>query len=213
MTIPAFLLPLQRTNSPAPVGAAARAGSAGGGEQSLSGFSMQQQQQTEWCWAAVSTSVAAFFGSTAWTQCRVAAAELSPLNCCGADAGNGCNQPWYLDAALARVGHFSRIDAANSPFSVVQTEIDQGHPLGCRIAWVGGGAHFVALGGWLVAADGTQYVRVYDPYYGFKETSYSGFVSAYHTEGDSWTHSYFTLAVPEAGIAGGGPPANSPKNA
>jgi hypothetical protein len=209
MTIPAFLLPLERTTA----AAVAAAGGAAGSQQSLNGFAVQQQEQTEWCWAAVSASVAVYFGPTLWTQCRVATAELSPLNCCGGDAGNGCNQPWYLDAALSRVGHFSRIDAASLPFSGVQTEISGGRPLGCRIAWSGGGAHFIALGGWLIGADGTQYVRVHDPFYGVKQTSYPNLVSAYQTAGDSWTHTYFTLSTPPAGAAGGGVPADSPKNA
>ena len=40
-------------------------------------FSMHHQQQTNWCWAAVSTSVALFFNpSSGWTQCAVANGEL-----------------------------------------------------------------------------------------------------------------------------------------
>ncbi|MGY8662415.1 papain-like cysteine protease family protein [Bradyrhizobium sp. UFLA05-109] len=202
---PLQVLPLARA------GAAAADG--GAPSQSLSGFSVEIQQQSEWCWAAVSSSVASFFGSSAWTQCSIASGELAPLNCCGGDASDGCNQPWYLDRALTRVGHFDHIAASDATFAVVQGEINGGRPLGCRIAWAGGSAHFVALGGWSVTADGSQYVMVCDPYYGPTTKKYADFVSAYMTTGDSWTHSYFTgLAGNVAAAGGAAPDPNSPKS-
>src|SRR3954447_18371272 len=99
MAIPTFLEPLEDLTppvNPAPLAASA-AGAAGPGSHTLTGFAMQPQEQTEWCWAAVSTSVAVFFGSGSWTQCQVASGELHPIDCCGADASGGCNKPWYLD--------------------------------------------------------------------------------------------------------------------
>lgn len=213
MPIPNFLQPLENLAPAMTLGAASPAGPMGGAPvaaRSLTGFSMQTQSETEWCWAAVSTSVAVFFGSTSWTQCKVAAAELNPLDCCGADASTGCNIPWYLDAPLSCVAHFHRMDASNAPFPNVQTEINGDRPLCCRIAWAGGGAHFVALGGWSTAADGSEYVDIYDPYYGFTQETYTDFDSSYRAAGDAWTHSYFTLS----GAAGGAAPsANSPKSA
>lgn len=212
MAIPNFLGPLQTLTST--LAAAPPTGGAASASNSLSSFSMQTQLQQEWCWAAVSASVAIFFGSTTWTQCKVAAAELSPLDCCGQDASSGCNQAWYLDRALTRVGHFGRLDSSSSPFSDVQAEINGGRPLGCRIQWNGNsGAHFVALGGWSTAADGTEYVDVYDPYYGLVQKTYNDFVSSYRNAGDDWTHSYFTLATPGIASAGAAPIANSPLSA
>jgi hypothetical protein len=215
MAIPNFLQPLQPLTG-GPVAAAAQTGAAGGaaaGSGSLAAFSMQTQSETEWCWAAVSTSVAVFFGSTTWTQCKVAATELTPLDCCGADASTGCNKPWFLDTALTVVGHFDRIDASNSPFADVQTEINARRPLCCRIAWAGGGAHFLALGGWSTAPDGTDYVDVYDPYYGFTQVTYADFNSSYKTPGDTWTHSYFTRAAALALAGSAVPSATSQKSA
>jgi len=160
--------------------------------QMLPGFSVQHQQQANWCWAALSASVAAFYGATNWQQCTVAAAELAPLDCCGSDGPLGCNRPWYLSSALTRVGHYNGLMTPNASFAMVQGEIGAGHPLGCRIAWNGGGAHFMAIGGWLTAADGTQYVDIYDPIYGFSQLTYSSFCSSYHQPGDTWTHTYLT---------------------
>jgi hypothetical protein len=216
MAIASFLYPLQSLTGPSV--ASSLAGSPAGGaiatsSASLSGFSMQIQSETQWCWAAVSTSVAIFYGSVSWTQCKVADVELSPLDCCGADASTKCNQPWYLDTALQVVGHFNRLISSNSPFGDVQTEINARRPLGCRIAWSGGGAHFLALGGWSIAADGTEYVDVYDPYYGFTQTTYPDFDSSYKSPGDAWTHTYFTLATAAAIAGAASPSATSVKSA
>jgi hypothetical protein len=193
--------------------AAAPAGGAAASSGSLQGFAVSKQLQPEWCWAAVSSSVAGFYGSNQWTQCGVASAELAPLNCCGGDESDGCNQPWYLDKALVRVGHFDHMNASNSTFAGVQAEINGRRPLGCRIAWAGGGAHFVALGGWQIAADGSSYVNVCDPFYGPVQKKYDDFVSAYMAPGDGWTHSYFTTGA--VAVAGGAPPPdpNSPLSA
>jgi hypothetical protein len=170
-----------------------RAGSPLGGTSGagkLPNFAVQIQLQTEWCWAAVSASVASFFGSQTWTQCKVAAAELQ-LNCCGGDASGPCNKPWYLDRALNTVGHFSQYKPGTADFPTVMGEIGAGRPLGCRVAWLGGGAHFVALGGWSVAPDGTEIVEVHDPYYNFSQVTYSDFVASYKSPRDAWTDSYF----------------------
>jgi hypothetical protein len=206
MPVAGFLNPLQTLAPPLAMAAAAAAGGDAVSSGSLQGFVVPQQLQTEWCWAAVSCGVAAFYGPSQWTQCSIASAELAPLNCCGSDGPGACNQPWYLDRALTRVGHFDHMTAETSAFPGVQTEIGGRRPLGCRIAWAGGGAHFVALGGWSVAADGSSYVSVCDPFYGPVQKKYDDFVSAYMTSGDSWTHSYYTTGAMT--VAGGGAPPN-----
>lgn len=215
MNIPAFLQPLHPLPPIAGASPTADVTSVAGVPESasLAGFFVQAQLQSNWCWAAVSASMAAFFGSSNWTQCKVAAAELGPLQCCGADASSKCNQPWYLDAALARTGHFDHMNASNSHFADVRTEINNGRPLGCRIAWSGGGAHFMTLSGWRVTADGSEYVDVHDPYYGFAQKSYPDFVAAYQSSGDAWTHTYFARSSVQVGAGGTAPGAHSPLSA
>jgi len=203
-----FLQPFQNLNVGAPPSSLGGAAPASG---TLTGFSIQAQQHTEWCWAAVTTSVAVFFGSVNWTQCKVAAGELN-LNCCGSDGPNGCNKPWYLDRPLARVGHLDRLLPQVIPMATVQQEILADRPIGCRIAWAQGSAHFVAIGGWSTDPDGTDYVDAYDPAHGLLvQKTYADFVSSYSMPGDSWTHTYFTLR--SAGAAGGAlPGVISPKS-
>jgi len=181
-------------------------GAAGSG--ALAGFTIPIQEQTQWCWAAVSVGVALHYASATWKQCEVAKAQFPALNCCGADAGGGCNQPWYLDRALGTVGHFGHLVFSDVTFALVQGEIGSDRPLGCRIQWVGGvGAHFVAIGGWSQDDKGTQYLEIHDPFYGFVQIVYNDFRVSYRSPGDTWTHTYFTTAAPAVAAAAGGGPA------
>lgn len=215
MSIPSFLQPAHEltVSTSTPAHAAASLAGVASASGSLSGFSMQMQQQDNWCWAAVSTSVAEFFGSTAWTQCTIAAAELG-LDCCGGDAAAGCNIPWYLDRVLSRVGYFDRMISSNSPFSAVVTEVAAGRPLCCRIAWANSTtAHFMTLAGWSTDENGTEYVEVDDPIFGPTHITYQDFKSAYRQPGDAWTHSYFTRTGGMSVAGGASLDPNSPKGA
>ena len=67
------------------------------------GFDMQAQTQSNWCWAATSTSVSHFYWwASPWTQCKVANGELNLTTCCQSPVPSACNVPWYLDEASAR---------------------------------------------------------------------------------------------------------------
>ncbi len=153
-------------------------------------FNMQTQQQTNWCWAAVSTSVALFYDpSSTWTQCAVANGEMGETTCCTSGGSAACNQTWYLDLALQRVGHFDNWSGGAMSFADVRSEIDVGRPLGVRVGWSGGGGHFLIIDGYL--ADATQSVGIEDPWYGPSDMGYAAFSTSYQTTG-SWTHSYET---------------------
>jgi hypothetical protein len=157
-------------------------------------FVMQHQEQTNWCWAAVSVSVAEFFASPSdWTQCSLANQELNRIDCCGqSGAAAGCNAPWYLDRPLMRVGHYRTMTAGSVVGNVVETELTAALIVCCRIVWRGGGAHFVAI--WCCTSASPMSgptVSVGDPWYGQWDGSYAAFVSNYRSAG-SWSHTYFT---------------------
>jgi len=155
-------------------------------------FQMQHQQQTNWCWAAVSTSVALYYDPLSnWTQCTVANGELGRSDCCGTGASTSCNVYGYLDSALSRVGHLDHMDGSVAGFQAVDDEIDAGRPVGIRVAWSGGGAHFLAIIGYL--EDVQNYVAVDDPIYGKSDVSYDTLRTSYQGSG-TWTHSYYTKA-------------------
>lgn len=153
-------------------------------------FTMQAQQQTQWCWSAVATSVSHFYdASSTWTQCAPANAELGETTCCQDGSSAACNRSWYLDLALDEVGHLDAWSSGAASFAGVRAEIDGGEPLGVRIGWSGGGGHFLVIEGYL--DDATDQVAVDDPWYGASDLAYSTLTTSYQGSG-SWTHSYRT---------------------
>jgi len=152
------------------------------------GFNMQHQLESEWCWAATSTSVCHFYNpSSTITQCQVVNHQLNRTDACVNGDSPACNQPGYLDEALAFLGCLDRVDATPEPFATVVAQTSAGRPLGLRVAWAGGGAHFLACSGY----EQNQLMVVEDPIYGTSVVPYSAMLSAYQGSG-SWTTSYLT---------------------
>jgi hypothetical protein len=170
------------------------------GSRRCSGLTVEHQQQTQWCWAAVSNSVSHFYdaGST-WTQCAIVNAELGQTACCTNGSSSACNQPWYLDRALTRVGCLLSWASGTLTFATVKSLINSTRPPCARQGWSGGGGHFMAivcyfegLLGLLGGAGSTaKRLRISDPWYGDSVVDYDVFVSGYQGTG-SWTHSYRT---------------------
>jgi hypothetical protein len=153
-------------------------------------FTMQTQKQTQWCWAAVSVSTALFYSpSSIWKQCDVVDAELNQSNCCMNGSSPSCNKPWYLDTALARVGHLSHSVARPASFADCDQELTGGRPLGAHIAWSPFTGHFVVVSG--IGNNANQLVTIQDPANGLTTIPYGTFVSAYLGTG-TWDESFFT---------------------
>jgi Papain-like cysteine protease AvrRpt2 len=154
-------------------------------------FDMQPQTESNWCWAATSTSVALFYNpSSGWEQCTVANGELGRTDCCGSGASGPCNVPWYLQDALSLVGRLDHMDNGVATVTQIETEVTFARPLCLRVAWSGGGAHFLAIRGHF-AAGGTDFISVDDPIYGKSDVSYTTLQSSYQGSG-TWTHTYYT---------------------
>jgi len=164
-------------------------------------FSMDAQEQTNWCWAAVSRSVAHFFTTSPfWTQCEIATKalklEIGGIACCTKPVTSKCNIPWYLGRALDTVGAFkNRLDKA-APLSTLKSEIDKDRPLCVRVAWNTGGGHFLVILGWK-SKNNVTYFEIDDPIHGRQTIKQSKFTNNYKGSG-SWSHSYF-VKNPSAG--------------
>jgi len=152
-------------------------------------FSMQKQTQSNWCWAATSTSISHFYhANSTWTQCKVANDQLGRSDCCGSGAGGPCNVYGYLDDALQSVGCFASMNSSTTSWSDIEAQVLQGRPLGIRVAWSGGGAHFIAATG----TEDNSLVWVSDCGSGTTSlVDYNTLKNSYRGSG-SWTHSYFT---------------------
>lgn len=168
-------------------------GQPGGSSGTTLSFVMQHQEQDRWCWAAVTVSVFDFYKhSSGSLQCDVVNAELGRNDCCANPAG--CNQVGPLDRPLNRNHNLKVLKSGATVFLTLNTEIENGRPLGCRIAWDGGGAHFVAVHGYSsqgFGAAATNSIEIADPWYGSSSQNFSSFPRTYQG-GGTWTHSYFT---------------------
>ncbi len=155
-------------------------------------FQPLAQTYGNWCWAACSTAIARFYdANTAWTQCLVANDQKGVSNCCTSAGGNApCNTYGSLSEALKTVGHYVSHNSSITSFADVEQEVLKGRPLGIRVAWSGGGAHFIAATGteddecvWIADSGGGTLSLV----------DYDTLKTAYRGSG-SWTNSYFTSA-------------------
>jgi len=156
------------------------------------GFTMQHQEQTQWCWAAVSVSINRFYHpASGQTQCAVANVAMGQTTCCQNGGSAQCNQPWFLDQALQMVNDLNAWSPGKAAFAKVRNEIDNCRPLCLRIGWNGCGGHFVTAYGY--ATQPNQRMNVADPWYGNSVVRYNLFPSGYQG-GGSWTDSYTTRA-------------------
>lgn len=153
-----------------------------------SGFPMQHQQQSNWCWAAVSTSVDHWYNpSSTVTQCQVVNQQVGRNDCCQNGGSSNCNVYGFLDQALGYVGRLDHVDSSTESYATVVGQVVTFHPLGIRVAWSGGGAHFIAATG----HEQGDMVVIDDPIYGTSVVYYTTLMGTYQGSGN-WTHSYFT---------------------
>lgn len=156
-------------------------------------ITVEKQVKSNWCWAAVGVSVAKYYQQTYnRTQCQLAGITLGNINCCGDfQSTESCNKPYYLDRTLKVNSNLLELISSNIPFSAIQTNIKSELPIGCRVGWTGGGGHFMVIKGWLVGAQGKQYITIADPIYAETQIAVTSFASGYQS-GGSWTHTYLT---------------------
>ena len=118
-------------------------------------FPMEQQQEPDWCWNAVSVSVNNYFNpALPLTQDEFAVRAL------GADA----NRPFYLSTALADLELMNGAPIAGFlSFSEIQAQLDANLPVCVKIAWNEGGFHYLVITGYAVSPGGDPLVYISDP--------------------------------------------------
>jgi hypothetical protein len=160
-------------------------------------FRVQKQTEDEWCWAAVSASVDHYFSSTStvtqcWVAQRVLPAQVPPLDCCANPAT--CNTGAALEDALSTVERFNQIIEGSVTFEDVYQQLNAKLPVGARIRWYQGGAHFVVITACSVSPSGKQVLTISDPLFPDSTVYYNDFLSAYQAKtngGGEWTHTYY----------------------
>ena len=148
-------------------------------------LTVQKQERTEWCWAAVTVSVNRVFRpDSSHTQCEVAGHALG-RKCCSDGKGRAsdpCNVPHELHPVLGHL-HLLAADPIVKAltFDQVKTEIDGGRPVCVLIKWLDKDGkrtdrgHFIAIAGYRVTPAQKQFVSIGDPFFGPSEIDYASF--------------------------------------
>ncbi len=159
-------------------------------------FHMQQQQCGNWCWAAVASSIEAYYSSPSGPlgtpQCQLAMAYLGATHCCVAAVPPECNKSNDLISPLLNSGHLL-FDPIDGPLSMeaVMDQINQHHPICCKV-WMGGDSsrgHFLVIIGY---SSRTNDVIVCDP---AKNGAFNGVFSWQGEQtfpGAVWNQTYLT---------------------
>jgi hypothetical protein len=112
----------------------------------------QLQEDTLWCWAAVSSMVSVFYAQhrntgMAFTQCQVASRTLARPCCPSPPAPPQCHFQQNMQKALSMVGHFSNRAEPSNDFSLVIAEITAGRPLCAAFQYNMGTLHYLLITG------------------------------------------------------------------
>jgi len=160
-------------------------------------FKMQEQEQTRWCWAAVSVSVEKyFFPTSTLTQCQLAKEVISDANADCCRNPDSCNGVAKLQDALHKIEERAkaspialRFPDPSKPMSFfeVKAEIDSGMPVGVRMEWAGLGAHFLVISGYWTLS-GQKLLEIGDPLFGEGTVDFDWFSTSYF--GGQWTHTF-----------------------
>ncbi len=165
-------------------------------------FNMQQQEHSEWCWAAVTASVDQFFNpESTWCQCRLAnrmakAVKLKVKACGTCQKPKGvpekCNHPWVLDRPLKIVGRLKgNLKLKPLSFAQIEKKIKAGRPVCARVQWgPGPDGHFVVISGCDTAKSGNRYVDVEDPLNGSSTWLFDEFLVNYQYAQGTWDVTY-----------------------
>ncbi len=164
-------------------------------------FDVQRQQQSNWCWAAVTTSLLNFFNEeNSLAQCQVVQQCLSLLSdfdsaatdCVQHSRSKACNRTFKLPDALDEMDLlFARCNYALT-LDEVRQQIHAGVPVGVRIGWRGGGGHFVLITAVFDEPEGEvqSWLRVADPLdQAASYITWQTLRDRYKGSG-RWTHSY-----------------------
>jgi hypothetical protein len=160
--------------------------------KNLNKLKFQQQEHTEWCWAAVATMIAHFYdAATALKQCDVAISTLENRTCCAQSLPAKCNVPAELEPALRAVNRFVPPSVGPLGQDGLMDKTDAETPVCARIGYSGGGGHFVAIKGYDNRRNGNLFLLISDPEKGERIVLFTEFRDHYRGKG-TWTDSYFT---------------------
>lgn len=151
---------------------------------------MQQQQQSNWCWAASGNTIATWFGY-GYSQnqfCNAAFGRSTSSSCPNSQATLGDVQnglSWVGINPGSYVTGYLR-------YSTVQTEVNANRPIETRIQWSSGGGHMHVVYGY---DTGSNWVYWGDPWPSNTRYNWADY-DYYVSNGTfSWTHSLYRIGA------------------
>ncbi len=125
-----------RATSRSTIAALAAAGSPVGCGNPIASFTIQQQQQLQWCWAAVTVSINWYYDHKSnWSQCIMANFEFDQHTCCIDGSTSACNRPYSLQDALNDTGNLKQSIAGPASYNSITNEIANCRPVGMGFTW------------------------------------------------------------------------------
>lgn len=155
-------------------------------------LALPQQLQSRWCWAAIASTVGAYYGASQDDQATIASALLlhhtdAVGNYTEEDRRTG-NVNFKLDTALKYAGCFGHWSIGKPGWERILFEINQGRPPCVRLEWYRGGAHYILIRGY--SEDG--HILIEDSLHGASKQAFESFPDHYHNGGAVWTETFWT---------------------
>ncbi|GAA1219671.1 hypothetical protein GCM10009665_07180 [Kitasatospora nipponensis] len=153
-------------------------------------ITMQQQQNSNWCWAASGDTIASWFGY-----------DYSQNQFCNAAFGRSINSTCPnsqaalddVQNALSYIGiNPGRYVNGYLYYSTVQSEINNNRPVESRIQWSSGGGHMEVLYGYDTSSNWVYWGDPWPSDTRYNWASYSYYVS---NNSFSWTHSLYQIGA------------------
>ncbi|MCY9511895.1 C39 family peptidase [Paenibacillus larvae] len=131
----------------------------------LKSYPIKQQEKSNWCWAASSTSILKFKGINV-DQCDFVKHVKSTTTCNNVTANVKEAQSGMHDYGLS-----SKYYKGNLSVTQVQDQIDEGNPIYVSWGWKTGGGHAIVIYGYNGTLDPNNwYIKYMDPWDGIKTT-------------------------------------------
>jgi hypothetical protein len=164
----------------------------------------QEQQQSNWCWAACTSMVCQFYIPKMFsTQCSVATITINhdrllagqtSIDCCNPTVAETTgNSTWGLLPPLALTGHLANLVWTSMDYAALLNELGNGRPICVQIQWRGGGGHFIVVNG-VNYIPNPDIVWVEDPGSGPAIVAYSELVNNNYQGSGTWFETFTTCS-------------------
>ncbi len=154
------------------------------------GITMQEQQNSNWCWAASGNTIASWFGRN-YTQNQFCNAAF------GRPQGSSCGNWQATLGDVQSAFDWMGINPGNYVsgylrYSTLQSEIGVGRPVEARIEWNSGGGHMHVLYGYDTSRHWVYWGDPWPSNYRYNWADYDYYVS---NDSFTWTHSLYGIGA------------------